>query len=157
MNKPLFLAIAIFVVIVGAGIYLWESQQASAPVTETPMDQQTPDQEEPVENPGHPLITVTSPAQNQAITSPLSITGQARGQWYFEATFPIVLEDSAGNTIAQGFATAQGDWMTTEYVPFTATLQFTKPASGTGTLILQKSNASGLPENDDQIEIPVRF
>lgn len=156
MNKPLFLAIASLVVIVGAGLYLWNAQQAVGPSPTAP-NEQMPNPEQPKDTLGHPLITVTSPTQNQLISSPLTITGQARGQWYFEATFPVELQDMSGSVIADGFATAQSKWMTTEYVPFTATLNFTKPDSSTGILILKRSNASGLPENDDSIEIPVRF
>ena len=54
-------------------------------------------------------------------------------------------------------ATGEVNWMTTEYVPFEATLTFQEPATATGLLVLEKDNASGLPEFDDQISIPVRF
>lgn len=48
--------------------------------------------------------------------------------------------------------------MTNNYVPFTAKLTFEAPeGGGAGTLILRKDNPSGLPENDDEIEIPVTF
>lgn len=112
---------------------------------------------EPEEEDLSDLIVVDSLAANDAIASPLTITGQARGNWYFEASFPVRLLDAAGNELAIGIAQAQGDWMTTEFVPFTVTLTFTEPATGTGTLVLQKDNPSGLPENDNQLEIPVTF
>ena len=104
------------------------------------------------------LIRLTTPRPNQAITSPLTITGEARGTWYFEASFPVVLTDWDGRIIAQGIATAQGEWMTAEFVPFVAILAFTvdKSAySNKGTLILRKDNPSGLPEHDDALEVPV--
>lgn len=104
------------------------------------------------------LIRLTTPQPEGVITSPLTITGVARGYWYFEATFPIILTDWDGLIIAEGYATADSDWMTEEFVPFTATLEFEKPAYGDrGSLILQKSNASGLPEHDDALEITVFF
>jgi hypothetical protein len=103
------------------------------------------------------LITVSSPLPGATITSPLIITGRARGTWYFEASFPVILKDAAGNILAQTPAQAQGDWMTADYVPFAATLQFTAPAGGQGTLILKKDNPSGQPENDDELSIPVTF
>ncbi|OGJ59137.1 hypothetical protein A2635_04210 [Candidatus Peribacteria bacterium RIFCSPHIGHO2_01_FULL_51_9] len=112
-------------------------------------------QQEPL---NHPLITVTSPLPGDRITSPLTIKGQARGTWYFEATFPVVLTDWDGLIIAQGYAQAEGEWMTEDFVPFSATLTFEKPAYGErGTLVLQKDNPSGLPEHDDAVEIPIRF
>ncbi|MSR87143.1 hypothetical protein EXS70_03155 [Candidatus Peribacteria bacterium] len=101
-------------------------------------------------------IIVDSPASNGTVQSPLTITGRAKGTWYFEATFPIRLLDDLGNEIAVGHADAQGDWMTEDYVPFTATLPFTTAAKN-GTLVLHKDNPSGLLENDASVSVPVRF
>ena len=110
------------------------------------------------EPPDHPLITIESPLPGGKITSPLTIKGQARGMWYFEATFPVVLTDWDGLIIAEGYAQAEDEWMTENFVPFSATLTFTKPAYGDrGTLILKKDNPSGLPEHDDAVEIPILF
>jgi hypothetical protein len=104
------------------------------------------------------LIKVSYPTSGSEISSPLVITGEARGTWFFEASFPIVLTDKDGVTITQGIATAQSDWMTEDFVPFTATLNFEKPSSGeNGFLILKKDNPSGLPENDDELKIPIIF
>lgn len=103
------------------------------------------------------LIRVDAPASGDLVTSPITITGEARGSWYFEASFPVKLVDANGRILAQGPAQAQGEWMTPEFVPFTATWAFSKPTTDTGTLILRNDNASGLPENDKEIEIPVRF
>jgi hypothetical protein len=104
------------------------------------------------------LITVTSPTSGQKVTSPLTISGQARGGWYFEATFPVEIRNAAGTVIAQHYAEAQSDWMTENYVPFRATLSFPQQPSGSqGTVILRKSNASGDPARDQSVSIPVVF
>lgn len=103
------------------------------------------------------VLKVTSPAKNARISSPLTVTGSARGTWYFEASFPIRLLDSTGKEIAVTPAQAKTDWMTTDYVEFEATLSFSPPATATGTLVLERSNPSGLPANDQRVEIPVRF
>lgn len=103
------------------------------------------------------LIRVTSLNSNQVVTSPLTVGGVARGYWYFEASFPVELRDGNGKILAQGPATARSDWMTEEFVPFSITLTFAQPTTATGTLILRKDNPSGLPENDDELRIPVRF
>ena len=106
------------------------------------------------------LIRLTAPLPNATVSSPLTITGQARGYWYFEASFPVVLVDWDGRIIAQGIATAKDEWMTEDFVPFEATLTFAADKnaySNRGALILQKDNPSGLPQNDDALEIPVLF
>ncbi|MBI5414222.1 hypothetical protein HZA38_01780 [Candidatus Peregrinibacteria bacterium] len=103
-------------------------------------------------------IRVTSPQKNEVIKSPLEITGEARGPWFFEASFPIQLVDDKGNLIIESFAEAQGNWMTENFVPFVSKLEFSVPTGITnGELILKKDNPSGLPENDAEIRIPVRF
>jgi len=117
----------------------------------------TPASSVPVPDPASPVI-VSSPAPEEFITSPLTITGSARGFWFFEASFPVILTDWDGLIIAQGIATAESDWMTENYVSFHAELTFTKPGYGErGTLILKKDNPSGLPEHDAAVEIPIRF
>jgi hypothetical protein len=106
---------------------------------------------------GNSEIQVNNVSSNQIVTSPLTVTGQARGTWYFEASFPVELRDGNGKIIAQAPAQAQSDWMTTNFVPFSVTLTFAKPTTSTGTLILRNDNPSGLPENAKSISIPVRF
>jgi hypothetical protein len=101
------------------------------------------------------LIKVENPQPNETIQSPYTIKGQARGNWYFEATFPVKLLDENGNIIKETFAQAQSDWMTENFVPFESVLSFSVAKDQKGTLILQKDNPSGLPENDAQISISV--
>lgn len=103
------------------------------------------------------IIKVSLPIPGEVVTSPLVVTGEARGNWYFEASFPVRLYDANGVELAVIPAQAQGEWMTTEFVPFSATLNFGMPITPTGTLVLEKDNPSGMPELDDKISIPVRF
>lgn len=117
----------------------------------------------PVATTSSKRVNLSSPVANSVIVSPLTLTGEAGG-WYFEGSFPLEIVDSLGNVIAQGPAQATGDWMTTDFVPFTATLTFTNPynpgdpeSEKMGKIILRKDNPSGLPENDDSLEIPIRF
>ena len=101
--------------------------------------------------------------ETHGITSPLTVRGKARGTWFFEASFPVVLTDWDGRIIASVPAQAKGDWMTTDFVEFEATLTFDVPAGpgsnqpNRGFLILKKDNPSGLPENEDSREITVFF
>jgi hypothetical protein len=103
------------------------------------------------------LILVESPLANQVITSPLTVRGQARGYWFFEASFPIKLLDEKGEIIATGLAQAQSDWMTEEFVPFESILEFNNLGSSKGVLIFEKDNPSGLSENADEFRLPILF
>jgi hypothetical protein len=101
------------------------------------------------------LIRVTFPTANQEVTNLLTVAGEARGYWFFEATFPIKLLDKNGNIIARSFAQAQGEWMTEDFVPFSAEINFTVSETQNGTLVLEKDNPSDLPQNADELRIPV--
>ncbi len=103
------------------------------------------------------LINIKKPLPNMDITSPLTVQGEARGQWYFEGDFQIELVDSEGNTLAETYATAQEPWMTEDFVPFTATLTFEAPHDERGQLIFHRANPSGLPEHDNKYVQPVIF
>jgi hypothetical protein len=92
------------------------------------------------------------------VVSPLLIQGRARGTWFFEGDFPVLLTDWDGLIIAQGIARAKGEWMTKDFVPFVCRLQFEAPSFGRrGTLILRKDNPSDNPDLDDALEVPLRF
>jgi hypothetical protein len=102
-------------------------------------------------------IKVSTPTEGQIIKNPLIITGEARGTWFFEATFPVRLIDSNGNEIALHYAQAEGEWMTEDFVPFKSQIEFDRPDTSEGVLILEKNNPSDMREYDAQIEIHVRF
>ncbi len=106
------------------------------------------------------LIKLNNPRPNQVIESPLLIEGEARGYWFFEGDFPVVLTNWDGLIIAEGYATAEGEWMTENFVKFKAKIEYDQEKIGlynNGSLILKKDNPSGLPENDDALEIPIKF
>jgi len=103
-------------------------------------------------------IMVDEPALNATVTNPLMVSGEARGTWFFEASFPVKLLNASSVEIASGVAGTTSDWMTTDFVPFTATLTFPpQPAGSSGTLVLIKDNPSGEPIYDDSYSVPVAF
>ena len=150
------------ILLIFAGVWFFWSEKAHAPIVEAPIDTTAPIPKGKISaetaQDVSQMIEVASPAQNAVVTSPLTITGKARGAWYFEASFPIELQDNAGNILAQTTGKAQSDWMTDTFVPFTATLSFpVQPAGTLGKLILKRDNPSGLPQNDMSLVIPVQF
>lgn len=172
-SKNVLIAILVVVVIALGALVGWLVMDAT---TEDPTPQPTPS------SPTAPVATdeqdaatdvpktmeFTSPKgvkilidnwrEDMVVSSPLTITGEVPGNWSFEASFPAVLTDSNDMVIAQEAAQLDGEWMTTNNVPFSVTLTFTEPTKDKeGILILRKDNPSGLPENDDAIEIPVRY
>jgi hypothetical protein len=101
---------------------------------------------------------VVNIAENQTITSPITITGRARGSWFFEATAPVDIVNWDGLIIGQGYIQAQSDWMTENFVEFSGTIEFGIPTyKNNGSIILRADNPSGLPQNNKSIEIPILF
>lgn len=110
---------------------------------------------ENVQNSKTDLIVVDQVLNGTTIQSPLSITGKARGTWFFEASFPIKLVDKNGDVITTAIAEAKSDWMTEDFVPFETQLVFTVAEAQLGEIVLEKDNPSGLSENADELRIPV--
>lgn len=106
------------------------------------------------------LISVTAPLPGETVSSPITARGEARGYWFFEGDAPVVVTNWDGLIIGEGYITAQNDWMSEDFVPFTGTIEYTLPAdsySASGTVIFQRDNPSGRPENDAAYEIPVQL
>lgn len=144
MKRTAFILLTI-VLVVGIAFFLSDSFDNAIDINITPSDKSN-------------LIVVASPIKDSEVSSPLTIAGRARGQWFFEGSFPIILVDSYRNIIAEGHATAQGEWTTSDFVKFVGDVEFSNYIKGSrGILILKRDNPSGLPENDDYIEIPIIF
>lgn len=142
-----------------------ECVKANYPILESypyPARCKTPDGKIFVEDIGNELeksdlIRSRAPRPNEIVKSPLGIAGEARGYWFFEASFPAELFDENGQAIGVGIIEAKDEWMTEGFVPYQGTIAFRAPATKRGTLILKKDNPSGLPEHDDFLRIPVIF
>jgi hypothetical protein len=102
-------------------------------------------------------VILISPQANEVVRNQDVITGQARGNWFFEATFPLLIKDASGEVLATGFVETQDDWMTSEWVAFQGTLNFNVATSTFGELVFKKNNPSALPEYEAQTSYPVRL
>ena len=106
------------------------------------------------------LISVTKPQENMTVSSPIELHGEARGYWFFEASAPVVVVDWDGRIIGEGYVTAEEDWMTEAFVPFSGSVTYELPEDTPykrGAVILRRDNPSDLPENDAAVEISVIF
>ncbi len=131
------------------GWYWWQNQMTSEPAAPPEIRDET------VQD-----IIVTTPLEGDTITSPVQIRGQAVGTWFWEGTFSAEVTDDDGVILGNGFITNQPgtEWMTEALVPFTGEVEFTVPKDAViGKLLLRKANPSALPENNAELEIPVRF
>lgn len=138
--------ILLILIISGAGYFA--VQQARNP------------KEEPVKGNAlekYDLVRVSTPRPGTFVENPVLVEGEARGYWFFEADFPVRVLDVTGQELGIGIAHALDEWMTEEFVPFRASVQFMEPFSKEGVVVLEKDNPSGLQEHADELRIPVRF
>lgn len=154
-NKIIIFTLLIFAA-VAVGLFLFfqkESDQAQ-------VENYVPEKPAPIAAPVNPAqpdtLRVSSPLSGETVKSPLVVTGQASA-WYFEAVFSIRVTDEKNNTLGVGYVQAIGDWMTTDFVPFSGTITFDAKEAEKGFVIFEKANPSGLPENELTFSMPVRF
>ncbi|MEI8124032.1 MAG: Gmad2 immunoglobulin-like domain-containing protein [bacterium] len=101
-------------------------------------------------------IVVSYPEDNQEVLSPIKISGKARGNWFFEGSFPIQLVDANGNILGTSIATSSEDWMTTEFINFNSEMSFEKSTSTRrAVLVLKKDNPSGISDFDQSVFVRV--
>lgn len=103
------------------------------------------------------VIVVELPFPGAVTGKEFSVIGKARGVWFFEASFPVEVLDRDGRTLTTAIATAQGDWMTNEFVFFKADVHVPKTYMGKATLILKKDNPSGILSKDASISFPINI
>jgi len=105
-------------------------------------------------------IVITSPKPNEVIASPLRITGYVNGDnWIaFEGQVGVVnLFDAGGRMISSSILAVNGEWMKEPPIEFEAMLMFQKPPTETGSLVFSNENPAGIPENNREFNLPIRF
>lgn len=85
----------------------------------------------------------------------LSYRGIIQGGYFFEGNILINILDSNKNLLKKSNAMATTDWMTIEPVEFEGNIDFAGLPSGPAYFEIHNDNASGLPENDKSVLIPI--
>lgn len=142
MKKIFLICVSVAIVVAILGVVVAKRVHAPAPAPEVKTDER---------------INIVSPKPGDVVQSPLTVSGEARGTWYFEASFPVKVLDKNGKVLSVVPAQAKSDWMTEDFVPFEATLQFNAVKGEPGEVVFVRDNPSGLPENDAEVRIPVIF
>lgn len=99
--------------------------------------------------------SVTAPLYGQHSKTPLTVTGIAPNDWFFEASFPATLVDENNETLAQAPAQAQTDWTVKGPVPFKAELNFLVLQETRATLVLQEDMPGENNSTPREVRIPV--
>lgn len=119
--------------------------------------EQKNEQRLPPEAQGEVILKISNMEANMKIENPLTVLGEAPGNWFFEGSFAVKVVDANLKLLGQGNAVAKGEWTTASFVPFEAKISFEKSSTKTGFVIFEKSNPSGLPEKAEEYKLPIRF
>ncbi len=85
----------------------------------------------------------------------LSYRGSIKGGWFFEGNILINILDQNKVPLLQSNAVAKTDWMTSEAVDFEGNIDFTNLPAGPAYFEIHNDNASGEPQFDKFIQIPI--
>jgi len=144
MKKIIVYIVLILVVLVG-GFYLFNKDTQKEPELAqiTYMNTSSDD------------IVPELPVPSAIVGKQFTVSGKARGYWFFEASFPIQVLDKDGKILVSSFATAEDEWMTTEFVNFSADVSIPENYIGLATLVLNKDNPSDMRDKDASISFPI--
>ncbi len=148
------LAPILIIILVVFGVLFSKSKKIEAPTNSEIIKEQKND----IDSKMGEYIIISSPVSYETIKSPLKINGKARGNWFFEGSAPVEITDEEGNIINKKYITAEGEWMTTNFVPFSGEMSFTVPeGTKSGYIVFIKDNPSGDAKFDMSFRLPVRF
>lgn len=105
-----------------------------------------------------PAIVLKNLKEGDYISSPLVIKGEAKGTWFSEGSFSVILTDGDGLIISETQTTVNSNWLTDDYVNFEAYLEFESPEvfNTNGHLIFHNANNAETLE-ESAYEIIVNF
>jgi len=92
---------------------------------------------------------------NTKVHGIVSYRGIIKGGYFFEANIGINILDKNKKAVKQSNAVAKTDWMTIEPVSFEGNIDFSGLPKGPAYFEIHNDNASGLPEHDKSILIPI--
>lgn len=91
----------------------------------------------------------------QEVSDEIIATGTIKGGYFFEGNILVNILDENKGLLRVGNGNAKTDWMTSGEVGFDTVLDFSGLKKGNAFIEIHNDNASGLPENDKSILIPV--
>jgi hypothetical protein len=89
------------------------------------------------------------------VSGVFNFEGVVKGAYFFEGNIGINILDANKKVLKQGYAMSTTDWMTTEAVSFSGSIDLTGLPSGSGFIEIAKDNPSDMRELDKFIYIPV--
>jgi len=133
-----YILLIIVLILIVLGLYFITSKKVESPVI------------------NNDLVSFSVKAGDK-VSGLLNLSGSVKGGYFFEGNIKIFLLDSKQNILKSGFGTATTDWMTTDPVSFTASIDSTG-LNEAGFILIQNDDPSdGEGGVAKKILIPVMF
>ncbi len=105
------------------------------------------------------LMMDVSPDPCYTVNYKVTFTGKLKGNYFFEGSAPVRIEDADGTTVYSSHLEATSDWMTSDYVSFKFTFNsvtdFHPNIGGRMYILIERDNPSGELKDMGQIKIPI--
>lgn len=156
-NKPTTSRIIIFIILVVImGYFVFFKHKTEAPIIDSKLPA--------IENKDQMIFTGKASINdligfsimpNTKVHGILSYRGTIQGGYFFEANILINILDKNKAVLKASNGVAKSDWMTSGPVDFEGNIDFTGLPAGPAYFEIHNDNASGEPENDKSILIPI--
>ena len=93
--------------------------------------------------------------QGDTVEDGYEVKGKVSGEWFFEGNFPVRVLNEQGEIVKFISVTTQDDWMTSDLISFSFKLDTQLEEESIVVLRFEKSNPSGLEENDDFAQVTI--
>jgi Immunoglobulin-like domain of bacterial spore germination len=152
-------------ILVVLGLFVWSiikhgfNSPNIGPITPTEVMKVTASHLPPLGTQADPnQIHVVAPSAGDVVSSPIEVSGQALGNWFFEAQAPVSVLDLNGALLGRGTIRTSDDWSSGELVNFSGSINFTLTTGSTaGVLLLENDNPSGQASTSRYLAVPIVF
>jgi hypothetical protein len=157
MKKSKITTIVILIAVVGIAAYLYFQGRNIKTVSQINVTNNTQNLENKVpEILGNKADLIScSVSAGQSVSGELKFSGIVKGGYFFEGNIVINILDQNKNVLKTSHANAITEWMTVDPVSFMGSIDLTGLQTGPAYFEIHNDNASGLPENDKSILIPI--
>lgn len=102
-------------------------------------------------------VDLVVPEAGSSVSSPLTLTGRAHDNWFYNDSFPVEVQDIDENILGETVATRQPGVKSEDgFYTFTATVEFSATPGSAGYVVLKRSNPGGQHSNYST-NVPITF
>ena len=155
MNKSKIITLVIIIAVILIGGFVFYTGNHKVTTNQITVNKNKMTQESPTVLGNKDDLLSFSVLVGSNVSGNMAVSGIVKNGYFFEGNIGINILDINKNVLKSSHGTAITDWMTAGPVSFEGSVDFTGLQTGPAYIEIHNDNASGLPENDKNILIPV--